>query len=198
MNNIKGFTFYENYYDIIKYLNDDDKLKMYNSIFEYMFENKEPKLDGLNLGIWNNIKMPLNTTKNNITNGTKGGAPKGNKNACKKQPKNNRKTTEKQANNISIFLFLFSNFYISNLNNKEYIYKLFNEYLELRIKNKYTMTETVVKRLINKCNKYGNTDEEKIEVIENAINGAWKDFYPLKKQKETVHVTGGTRGLKKL
>ena len=88
-----------------------------------------------------------------------------------------------KANNISYFLFLFSNLYISNLSNKNNIYKLFKEYLELRIKNKYTLTETVVKRLINKLNEYGTTDGEKTEIITNAINGAWKDFYPLKKHE---------------
>ena len=88
-----------------------------------------------------------------------------------------------EANNISIFLFLFSNLYISNLNNKDNIYNLLIEYLELRIKKKYTLTETTVKRLINKLNEYGKTDEEKEEIIMNAINGAWKDFYPLKKEQ---------------
>ena len=79
MNDIKGFTFYKNYYDVIKYLDDKDKLTLLNAIFEYIFEDKEPILEGLNLGIWNNIKMPLNTTKTNIVNGQKGGRPKNRK-----------------------------------------------------------------------------------------------------------------------
>ena len=60
---IDHFTFYKNYYDIIKYLNDEQKVLIVNAILEFMFEDKEPKLEGLLLGIWNNIKMPLNTTK---------------------------------------------------------------------------------------------------------------------------------------
>lgn len=187
MNEIKGFTFYKNYYDIIKYLDDNNKLIMLNAILEYIFEEKEPQLEGLNLGIWNNIKMPLNTTKINIINGKKGGRPKTQtKTETKTESKTEKKPKAKpkgKANNISYFLFLFSNLYISNLNNKDNIYKLFKEYLELRIKNKYTVTETVVKRLINKLNEYGTTDEEKTEIITNAINGAWKDFYPLKKHE---------------
>lgn len=75
------FTFYKNYFDIIKYLKNEDKLAIFNAIMEYMFEDKEPNLEGLNLGIWKNIKMPLETTKNKVINGKKGGAPKGNKNA---------------------------------------------------------------------------------------------------------------------
>lgn len=179
MDEIKGFTFYKNYYDIIKYLDDNNKLIMLNAILEYIFEEKEPELEGLNLGIWNNIKMPLNTTKTNIINGKKGGRPK-TQSKTEKKPKAKPKG---KANNISYFLFLFSNLYISNLNNKDNIYKLFKEYLELRIKNKYTVTETVVNRLINKLNEYGTTDEDKTEIITNAINGAWKDFYPLKKHE---------------
>lgn len=184
MNEIKGFTFYKNYYDIIKYLDDNNKLIMLNAILEYIFEEKEPELEGLNLGIWNNIKMPLNTTKINIINGKKGGRPKTQTKTESKTEKKPKAKPKGKANNISYFLFLFSNLYISNLNNKDNIYKLFKEYLELRTKNKYTVTETVVKRLINKLNEYGATDEEKIEIITNAINGAWKDFYPMKKHEE--------------
>jgi len=180
MNDIKGFTFYKNYYDVIKYLDDKDKLILLSAIFEYIFEDKEPTLEGLNLGIWNNIKMPLNTTKTNIVNGQKGGRPKNRKETETKTEKKPKPKPKGKANNISYFLFLFSNFYISNINNKDYIYSLFKEYLETRKKRKYVLTETVVKRLINKCNEYGKTDEEKIEIITNAINGAWKDFYPLK------------------
>lgn len=183
MNEIKGFTFYKNYYDIIKFLDDSNKLIMLNAILEYIFEEKEPELEGLNLGIWNNIKMPLNTTKINIINGKKGGRPKTETKTETKTEKKPKAKPKGKANNISYFLFLFSNLYISNLNNKDNIYKLFKEYLELRTKNKYTVTETVVKRLINKLNEYGTTDEEKIEIITNAINGAWKDFYPLKKHE---------------
>lgn len=183
MNEIKGFTFYKNYYDIIKFLDDSNKLIMLNAILEYIFEEKEPELEGLNLGIWNNIKMPLNTTKINIINGKKGGRPKTETKTETKTEKKPKAKPKGKANNISYFLFLFSNLYISNLNNKDNIYKLFKEYLELRTKNKYTVTETVVKRLINKLNEYGTTDEEKIEIITNAINGTWKDFYPLKKHE---------------
>lgn len=187
---IEHFTFYRNYYDIYKYLNDEEKLKIIDSILEFMFEDKEPILEGLSLGIWNNIKMPLNTTKTNIINGSKGGRPKTqSKTKTKTETKTETKPKVKpkpKANNISIFLFLFSNINISNLNNKDNIYKLLTEYLELRIKNKYTVTETVVTRLINKLNEYGKTDKEKEEIIKDAINGAWKDFYPPKIKKEVL------------
>ena len=182
MNNTQAFTFYRNYYEIIKYLPSKEKLQLYDAILEYMFEDKEPELKELLKGIWINIKMPLDNNKKNIKNGQKGGRPKQIKEQDEK-PKENPKETQKKpkakANNISYFLFLFSNIYISNLDNKDNIYKLLEEYLEIRIKNKYTLTETIVKRLINKLNEYGKTDEDKEEIILKAINGKWKDFYPL-------------------
>lgn len=190
MNEIKSFTFYKNYYELLDNLSTKDKRKMLETIVDYIFKDKEPTdLKNMNLAIWNNLKMPLDKSKRNSLRSIDNGAPLGNQNALKKQtknkPKTNQKGNQKQTNNISIFLFLFSNLYISNINNKDIIYKLLQEYLELRIKKKYTVTETIVTRLINKCNEYGKTDEEKIEIITNAINGAWKDFYPLKEEQKS-------------
>ena len=131
MKEIQSFTFYKNYYDILKYLKDDEKLLLYNSIMEYIFENKEPVLDGLMLGIWNNIKMPLNTTKNKIINGSKGGLKiskiqvkakqNGKQNLSKVVSKTEAKDIAKgKANNISIsisnFLISISNLVINRLN----------------------------------------------------------------------------------
>ena len=185
MNGTQAFTFYRNYYEIIKYLPPQDKLQLYDAIIEYMFEDKEPEFQELLNGIWVNIKRPLDNSKMHIINGKKGGAPSGNQNAkktTKKQPKNKQKTTEdtteKQANNISYFLFLISNF---NFNNN--INKLLEEYLEIRRKNKYTITESIVNRLCKKLVEYGKTDDEKEQIILNAINGSWKDFYELKEKK---------------
>ena len=181
MNEINGFTFYRNYFKFYKNLSDEDKVRLIDSILFYMFENKEPtNLNGMLEAIWENLEMPLRTSKTNIKNGQKGGRKKTENITEIKTEKKPKVKAKSQANNISIFLFLFSNLNISNLNNKNNIYELLKEYLELRIKNKYTLTETVVKRLIKKLNDYGKTDEEKIEIITNAINGTWKDFYPIK------------------
>ena len=108
---IDKFTFYKNYFEILKYLPDKDRLKMYDAILNYMFENKEPELNGLLQGIWINIKMPLDTNKKNINNGIKGGRPKNN-NQDKTQTTTQIKPKcepKAKANNISYFLFLIIN-----------------------------------------------------------------------------------------
>lgn len=175
---IKGFMVYDNYYYLLNVVDEYKQQKLALAIFKYMFEDIEPNFDTDKQlkGIWINLKMPLDTSKKQSKNGSKGGRPK----KPKKSQTETQKESQKKTNNISTFLFLFSNLYISN--NKEYIYNLLEEYLELRKSKKYTLNETIVKRLVNKLNKYGTTDEEKIEIITNAINGAWKDFYPLKKE----------------
>ena len=156
---VEHFIFFKNYYEIIKYLNNEDKLLIINAILEYMFEDKEPVLEGLNLGIWNNIKMVLDKSKTKIINGKKGGAPKGNSNAkktTKKQPKNNRKTTKKQRNNISISI---SSFYISVSN------KVINKLNELN-NTKYKPTSEETLKLIKGRLDDGYTEEDLLMVVE--------------------------------
>ena len=105
---MKGFTFYTNYYELIKYLKDEDRLILYDTIMKYMFEDNTPELDGLLKGIWVNLKMPLDTSKNNSGRG--GRKPK---EKTEKKPIKNRLKTERETdlktNNISYFLFLISN-----------------------------------------------------------------------------------------
>ena len=73
---------------------------------------------------------------------------------------------------------------INNKNNINNIYNLFKEYIKLREDNKYNISESIVNRLVKKLNEYGNTDEDKIEIISQSINGKWKDFYKLNKESE--------------
>lgn len=172
---MNGFTFYNNYYEMIKYLKKEDRLEMYDAIFQFMFEDKEPTFNGIKKGLWINLSIPLNTSKTNSLNGKKGGAKEGNINA-QKQAKNKRKTNEKQTNdkriknekqtnNISIFLFLISNnkyIYINN-NNIILINKI-KEWLEYKEERKEIYKETGLKSLLKEI-------ENNIEIygIENVV-----------------------------
>ena len=197
MNTIKGFSFYKSYYEALKEIPEKDKKEIIFAMINYVFEDKKPKFKGINKVIWSLIEPNLNTSKNKSNSNS--GAPIGNQNArklgkneeennsIKKQSKNNQKTTN-DLKDISLSLSL-SNIIINNNNNINNIYNLFKEYINLRINNKYNISETIIKRLINKLNEYGQTDEDKIEIISQAINGAWKDFYPLKDKKNIKEET---------
>ena len=150
---IDKFTFYRNYYEIIKYLPDKDKLKLYNAILEYMFEDKEPELKQLLKGIWINLKMPLDTNKKNINNGNKGGRPKNPNNNPKEtqtitQIKPNKEPKAK-ANNISYFLFLISNNKYKYIIEDNILYNKIIEWLEYKQERKEYYKDTGLKSLLS-------------------------------------------------
>ena len=181
---INKFTFYRNYYEIIKCLSDKDRLIMYDSIIKYMFEDKEPDLKNLLNGIWVNLKMPLDTNKKNINNGLKGGAPIGNQNALKettqKQPKNNPKTTQgstqKQANNISYFLFLISNNKYKYIIYNNNIYNIIIEWLKYKQERKEIYKEIGLQSLLtqieNQIDIYG--ENEVVNLITECMANNYK------------------------
>ena len=94
MNEIKSFTIYEEYVDLISILPYYEGAVLLKKIIDYVFYNIEPfDLSDKQMKIWKNLKRPIDKSKTQSINGSRGGAPKGNSNA-KKQPKNNPKTTQ--------------------------------------------------------------------------------------------------------
>lgn len=95
-----SIVFYRSYYEIIKELPDEQKLKVYEAIFEYGLNENEIELDGLIKAIFNLAKPNIDSANARYTasieNGKKGGRPK--KENLEK-PKNNLKTTQKQPKN---------------------------------------------------------------------------------------------------
>lgn len=198
--NIKAFSFYKSYYEALKEVPEKDKKDIIFAMINYVFEDKKPKLKGINKVIWTLIEPNLDKSKNKSNSNS--GAPIGNQNASKSlENKGNNNITEKQSKNNQKIIknqplsqdISYSYSYINNSlsyiifnkeNNKELIYNLFKEYIKLREDNKYNISETIINRLIKKLNEYGKTDEDKIEIISQAINGKWKDFYELKKEEK--------------
>ena len=170
-----GFTFYKNFYELIKYLPEDIKAKILISIMEYMFDDKEPVLDGLANGVWINLKLVLDKSKRNIKNGTKGGRPKKEEQQEKTQTETQTETQmnfKKKANNISYFLF-----YISNLNINNNIKDILNKWLEYKqdIKDMYKSQksiETLVKKFIKECEEHGI--EKVNDLVDEAIANGYK------------------------
>jgi len=87
--------------------NSDQYLKALEMYMDYAFDGTEPDLTGEPLIMklfWKAAKPLIDANNRNYINGCKGGAPIGNSNAKKqpkttqKQPRVNRKTTQKQGN----------------------------------------------------------------------------------------------------
>lgn len=199
--NIKAFSFYKSYYEALKEIPEKDKKDIIFAMINYVFEDKKPKLKGINKVIWALIEPNLDKSKNK-SNGNSG-APIGNQNASKtlenkgnndtikKQSKNNQNSIKNQSlpHDISYSYSYINNslsyIIINNKNNIDNIYNLFKEYIKLREDKEYNISETIINRLVKKLNEYGKTDEDKIEIISQAINGEWKDFYKLKNNDES-------------
>lgn len=197
---IKAFSFYKSYYEALKEIPEKDKKDIIFAMINYVFEDKKPKLKGINKVIWALIEPNLDKSKNK-SNGNSG-APIGNQNASKtlenkgnsdtikKQSKNNQNSIKNQSlpHDISYSYSYINNslsyIIINNKNNINNIYNLFKEYIKLREDKEYNISETIINRLIKKLNEYGKTDEDKVEIISQAINGEWKDFYKLKESTE--------------
>ena len=195
MANIKAFSFYKSYHEALKDLPVEERKNMLLAIDEFVFENINPKFKGIEKTIWTLIEPNLTTSKNRSNKNA--GAPIGNKNAEKsKENEEEEKTNKKQSNNNQIphdilmnKSYSYINNHISNINtNNNSIIELFKEYIIIRINKKYNISETIIKRLINKLNEYGKNDKEKEEILLEAINGYWKDLYPLdeKRRKKKV------------
>ena len=168
---MKGFTFYNNYYELIKYLPDEDRHKMYDAIFQYMFEDVEPDFEGLLKGLWINIKMPLNTSKNNSGRGGRK-----NRNETDKKPIKNRIKTEKETNNnISYFLFLISNNKYKYINKDEEIYKTITEWLEYKEQRKELYKEKGLESLLTQIDKQCELHGE--DNVVNLINECMASNY---------------------
>lgn len=197
MGEIKGFSFYKSYYDCLQDLDKKDQYEMLDAMLDYVFRNKKPKLKGIKKTIWTIIEPNLNTSKNR-SNGNSG-APKGNQNACKiRENEEKNETIKKQSKNnqnsindikdisLSLSYSLSSSLSYSNSSiiNNSILNKLFIEYIKLREDNNYTLSETVIRRLINKLEQ-ANNDEERKEMIEQAILGKWKDFFAIENEKKT-------------
>lgn len=58
-----GFNFFRSYYEASKHLSDIEQGMFYKLIMEYMFEDKEPEIDGALMGFWVLLKPTLDISK---------------------------------------------------------------------------------------------------------------------------------------
>ena len=117
-------------------------------------------------------------------NGSKGGRPKNptvnpNKTQIKPKSKPKQKPLEDDNDNINDNIIVIENkdIYYSNIE----LNKTFLEYLNVRKSIKLDISKSIIERLQRKLDNYD--DEIKIEMLENAIIGKWKNIYELDKKK---------------
>lgn len=172
------FTVYKNYYYLIQTLKEEEKQILSLAIFEYMFEDIEPNFEEkTNLFyVWENIKMPLNTSKKQGSNRKK---PKENQKKTKKKPKENQKESNKNT-----FLFLISN--ISYFKDRGLLRGKIEEWIEYKKQRKEKYTEkgfnSLLKQIQNNCEKYG--EENVTNLIDECMANNYKGIIFEKLEKK--------------
>lgn len=76
----------------------------------------------------------------------------------------------------------FTSLFSSYTTNQELIETL-NDFVAMRIEIKEPATERAMKSILTKLNQLAQNDEEKIQILENAIVGNWKGVWPLNHQQ---------------
>ena len=98
----ESFVFYKSFHTALRELPDEIRLKLYDMISTYALFGEELECSGVEKAVFSLIKPQVDANNQRYENGCRGGAPKGNKNAQKKEvvsTKNNRATTKKQPKN---------------------------------------------------------------------------------------------------
>lgn len=89
--------FYKSFYDSIKLLPKRYQLTFYEELFNYIFDDVEPKrLTGSSLALFKALKPQIDVNNKRYENGCKGGRPKSNQPKTKTKPNNNQTITKPQ------------------------------------------------------------------------------------------------------
>ena len=183
----KSFIAYCDWGDIFNTLPDDKAGQLAKHLFSYV-NDENPVTDDLVVNVsFASIKSSLKRdlkkyesyVKKQSDNGKKGGRPKKPTDSEKTQPFFEK---PKKADSVSdsVSDSVNNNSYLNRVyfEKSKKVDEAFKDYLKLRKKCKYTMTDRAVNSLIKKLRELSGSNENKaIELIDNAILGKWKMFY---------------------
>ena len=93
-----SFIFYRSFYEAAKELNQKDRIKVYDAIFELALNNEEIVLNGTAKAVFIAIKPQIEANNIRYQNGTKGGRKKKNQTKTEKEPNVNQNETKTEPN----------------------------------------------------------------------------------------------------
>lgn len=166
MNEINSFTFFKNYYEVIKELPKEDKRDILEAIVDYVFEDKIPNLTGLKKGIWQLIQRPIDISKRNGSNKSKRNGEQ-----MENKSKKNGKKMENKCSDLSISISSsISNSCSNILENKGYgekkPFKEVIDYLNKKIGSNFKPTSKTTQNKINARLNEGYNLDDFIAVID--------------------------------
>lgn len=119
---VKSFTIYEEYYDLITLLDREEQKELIMAITEYMFKDIKPDLNDKQQKIFNNLKRPLDISKNRSKSGSNINQNKIKSKSNENQNKIKSKTHQDVNVNVNVnnIYSYYENIYTRTLNSTEY------------------------------------------------------------------------------
>jgi len=187
-----SMIFYRSFYEAIKELPLEKQGEIYNAIFCYGLDFKEPDLTGISKTIWTLIKPQIDANIKRFENGRK---PKNKQKESKIEAKDKQKESKTEANNnVNVNVNVNEN---KNENNKFDFKKsllsygfnsnLVSEWLKIRKSKKLSNSEVALNDFIKQVELNG---QDKNFILEQCVIKSWGGFKSewLPKQNNTSNV----------
>lgn len=202
---MNGFTIYKEYYELITLLTEKEQQELSLAIMRYMFENIEPTLNDRQTKIFNNLRRPLDKSKNRGKSGSitksseeqKENETKSNENQNKIKNKSNENQNEnKTKTHQDVNVIVNDNVNVNGNVKKISIEEIKGiiEYLNLKTNSHYKYTTDKTQSLIkarindgftlndfkividNKCEEWIGTDFEKFLRPETLFSNKFESY----------------------
>ena len=192
----ESVVFYRSFYESIAELPDNDRLAVYDALFQYALDDKNPDLSDVPLAIFKLMKPQVDANNRKYENGKKGGRKKANQNqnGTKAKPKRNQKQTKSQPNvNDNVNVNVNDNVNVKGTLSEwiadivpENLRPAFTEWANMRKQYKKPIpSRDSVQRAYNKLSRLSQNEKTQIKIIEQSIDGGWASFWELKDKEQT-------------
>lgn len=211
---MNGFTIYKEYYELITLLTEKEQQELSLAIMRYMFENIEPTLNDRQTKIFNNLKRPLDKSKNRGKSGSitksseeqKENETKSNENQNEIKNKSNKNQNENESKtHQDVNVIVNDNVNVNGNVKKISIEEIKGiiEYLNLKTNSHYKYTTDKTQSLIkarindgftlndfkividNKCEEWIGTEFEKFLRPETLFSNKFEGYLNQKNIKES-------------
>lgn len=191
---MNGFTIYKEYYELITLLTEKEQQELSLAIMRYMFENIEPTLNDRQTKIFNNLRRPLDKSKNRGKSGsiTKSSEEQKENETKSNENQNENKTKTHQDVNVIVNDNVNVNGNVKKISIEEI--KGIIEYLNLKTNSHYKYTTDKTQSLIkarindgftlndfkividNKCEEWIGTEFEKFLRPETLFSNKFESY----------------------
>ena len=200
-----GFVFYRSFFEALAFLPDAERLAAYEAICRYGLNGEVPETGGIVASVFTLIKPQIDANNKRREAGRKGSQALSKQTASKqeanesKQEANESKNKQTEANSKQVEAKEKDKVKEKDKEIKEKVnqkesglapYGLSSD-LEAEVKNfiaarkqmRKPMTDRAIELFIKRVQSLGNSDAERIAMIQTAIERGWQTVYPPKDEK---------------